>query len=86
MPAPSKRDKQSEKRGAHNKGVRTRLRNLSKSFYRAVHSGDDQEARRIRDETQRAYNKAASRGIIHPNRAARKVSRLDKALSSGRGE
>ena len=43
MPAPSKRDKQSVKRGAHNKGIRTRLRNLSKSFYRAVDSGDEGE-------------------------------------------
>jgi small subunit ribosomal protein S20 len=53
VPAPSKRDKQSVKRGAHNKGVRTRLRNLSKNFYRAVESGDEEEARRIRDESQR---------------------------------
>ena len=86
MPAPSKRDKQSAKRGAHNRGVRTRLRNLSKNFYRAVESGDQERARQIRDEAQRAYNKAANRGIIHPNRAARKVSRLDKALASDRGE
>ena len=86
MPAPSKRDKQSVKRGAHNKGVRSRLRNLSRDFYRAVQSGDEEGARRLRDESQRAYNKAATRGIIHPNRAARKVSRLDKALASGRGE
>ena len=86
MPAPSKRDKQSVKRGAHNKGVRTRLRNLSRDFYRAVESGDEEGARKLRDESQRAYNKAASRGIIHPNRAARKVSRLDKALASDRGE
>ena len=85
MPAPSKRDKQSVKRGAHNKGVRTRLRNLSRDFYRAVESGDDERARQLRDESQRAYNKAASRGIIHPNRAARKVSRLDKALATNRG-
>ena len=85
MPAPSKRDKQSVKRGAHNKGVRTRLRNLSRDFYRAVESGDDEKARQLRDESQRAYNKAASRGIIHPNRAARKVSRLDKALAANRG-
>ena len=85
MPAPSKRDKQSVKRGAHNKGVRTRLRNLSRDFYRAVESGDDERARQLRDESQRAYNKAASRGIIHPNRAARKVSRLDKALAANRG-
>ena len=86
MPAPSKRDKQSVKRGAHNKGVRSRLRNLSRDFYRAVRSGDEERARQLRDESQRAYNKAATRGIIHPNRAARKVSRLDKALASGRGE
>ena len=86
MPAPSKRDKQSVKRGAHNKGVRSRLRNLSRDFYRAVQSGDEERARQLRDESQRAYNKAATRGIIHPNRAARKVSRLDKALASGRGD
>jgi ribosomal protein S20 len=42
------------------------------------------EARRIRDESQREYNKAAGKGIIHPNRAARKVSRLDKALATDR--
>jgi small subunit ribosomal protein S20 len=86
VPAPSKRDKQSVKRGALNRGVRTRLRNLSKNFYRAVESGDEEEARRIRDEAQRAYDKAANRGVIHPNRAARKVSRLDKALASYRSE
>jgi small subunit ribosomal protein S20 len=86
VPAPSKRDKQNVKRGAHNKGVRTRLRNLSKSFYRAVESGDEERARQIRDESQREYNKAATKGVIHPNRAARKVSRLDKALAADQGE
>ena len=86
MPAPSKRDKQSVKRGDHNKGIRSRLRNLSKSFYRAVDSGDAEKAREIRDESQKAYNQAASKGVIHPNRAARKVSRLDKALAADRSE
>jgi small subunit ribosomal protein S20 len=86
VPAPSKRDKQSAKRGAHNKGARTRLRNLSKNFYRAIDAGDEERVRQLRDESQREYDKAASRGIIHPNRAARKVSRLDKTLATGRGE
>ena len=86
MPAPSKRDKQSVKRGAHNKGIRTRLRNLSKNFYRAVESGDAERARQIRDESQREYNKAATKGVIHPNKAARKVSRFDKALTADRSE
>jgi small subunit ribosomal protein S20 len=86
VPAPSKRDKQSVMRGAHNRGVRTRLRNLSKTFYRAIESGDEEVARRIRNESQREYNKAAGKGIIHPNRAARKVSRLDRALATNRDE
>ena len=86
MPAPSKRDKQSVKRGAHNKGVRTRLRNLSKSFYKALESGDEGEARRIRDESQSEYDKATGKGIIHTNRAARKLSRLDNALAADRSE
>jgi len=86
VPAPSKRDKQNIKRGAQNKGLRTRLRNLSKSFYRAVESGDEEKARQIRDESQREYNKAASKGVVHQNRAARKVSRLDKALATDRNE
>ena len=86
MPAPSKRDKQNVKRGDHNKSARTRLRNLSKNFYRAVEDEDEERARELRDESQREYNKAATKGIIHPNRAARKVSRLNKALASGQGE
>ena len=81
MPAPSKRDKQSLKRFEQNRAVNTRLKNLSKSFYRAVEAGDEERARQLRDESQRAYDKAAQKGVIHPNKAARKVSRLDKALA-----
>jgi small subunit ribosomal protein S20 len=86
VPAPSKRDKQSVKRSEHNKGIRTRLRNLSRNFYRAVESGDAESARQIREESQKVFNQAATKGVIHPNKAARKVSRLDKALASDRSE
>ena len=81
MPAPSKRDKQSLKRFEQNRAVNTRLKNLSKGFYRAVEAGDEESARQLRDESQRAYDKAAQKGVIHPNKAARKVSRLDNALA-----
>ena len=82
MPAPSKRDKQSRRRFEQNRAVKTRLRNLSKNFYRALDTGDEEGARQVRDESQKAYDKAATKGVIHPNKAARKVSRLDKALAS----
>lgn len=86
MPAPSKRDKQSMKRGAQNRGVRTHLRNLSKNFYKALDAGDEEKARQLRDESQKAYGKAASKGIIHANKASRKISRLDKALAGNNAE
>ena len=81
MPAPSKRDKQSHRKSERNKAVRTRLKNLSKNFYKAVESGETERATRIKDEAQRAYDKAARKGVVHANKAARKTSRLDKALS-----
>jgi small subunit ribosomal protein S20 len=82
MPAPSKRDKQSIKRGAQNRGVRSNLRNLSKNFYRAMDEGDTEKAKEIRDQSQRAFSKAATKGAIHSNKASRKISRFDKALAS----
>jgi small subunit ribosomal protein S20 len=85
VPAPSKRDKQNEKRGAQNKGVRTHLRTLSKNFYRALDSGDEEKARTIRDDSQKAFAKAATKGVIHKNKAARKVARFDRALAKPEG-
>jgi small subunit ribosomal protein S20 len=73
------------KRFEQKRGERTRLRNLSKNFYKAVDAGDEETARRLRDESQKVLSKAASKGIIHPNKAARKVGRFDRALAS-RGE
>ncbi len=86
MPAPSKRDKQSIKRFEQNRAVNTRLKNLSKSFYRALEAGDEESARQLRDESQKTYDKAATKGVIHPNKASRKVGRLDRALAGDGGE
>ena len=82
MPAPSKRDKQNRRRFEQNRAVRTQLKNISKSFYKALGAGDTERAMQLRDEAQKAYDKAANKGVIHTNKAARKTSRFDKALSS----
>ena len=86
MPAPSKRDKQSIKKNEQNKPVRTHLRNLSNNFYKAIESGETERAQQIRDEAQQFYNKAATKGVIHRNKASRKTSRFDKALAGTRRE
>ena len=82
MSTPSKRDKQSRRRFEQNKAVRTQLKNISKNFYKALGDGDTERAVQLRDEAQKAYDKAANKGVIHTNKAARKTSRFDKALSS----
>lgn len=86
MPAPSKRDRQNLRRKTLNRGNRTRLRNLSKDFYKAVGRGDLGRAEELRDQSQKELAKAATKGIIHQNKANRSVSRFDKALAGARNE
>lgn len=66
--------RQSEKRAQRNLDTKTRLKTL---FKRAKSSNEPAVASAV--EAQ--FDKAAARGIIHPNKAARKKSRLAKALS-----
>ena len=64
---------QSEKRETRNKSAKNRLKTL---FKRAVDSTENAAALLA----ESAYDKAAGKGIIHPNKAARKKSRLAKAM------
>lgn len=65
--------KQSEKREQRNKGAKSRLKTL---FKKAVESAESTAAQL----TESAYDRAAAKGIVHPNKAARKKSRLAKAM------
>jgi ribosomal protein S20 len=51
-----------------------------------VRAGDAERAAEVRDEAQKFYDKAATKNVIHQNKAARKTSRLDKALAGSKGE
>jgi len=64
--------RQSEKRTQRNLAAKTRLKTLFKKG-----KADPASAPSI----ESAYDKAAGKGIIHPNKAARKKSRLAKALA-----
>ena len=86
MPVRSKRDRQSLMRAKKNKAVLTRLKNLSKAFFKAIDAGEMEKATVLREEAQRSYHKAAGKGVIHRNKADRKISRFDKALTNARSE
>ena len=70
-----KRNKQNLVRHERNKAVRSELKSRTKSAVTAAESGADDAAERLRLAIKR-IDKAAAKGVIHKNAAARKKSRL----------
>jgi len=70
-----KRDRQNRLRHERNKAVRSELKTRTKSALRAAETGADDMSERLRLAVKR-IDKAAAKGIIHPNQAARRKSRL----------
>ena len=71
-----KRNRQNERRRLRNRAVRSKLRTALK-VARAVQGA---EQRPIVQEALRTLDKAVSKGVIHPNTAARKKSALARRL------
>ena len=70
-----KRQRQEEKRRIRNKMVKSRIKALIKKVKKAALEKDPELENYLR-EAIKAIDKAASKGIIHKNTAARKKSRL----------
>jgi small subunit ribosomal protein S20 len=72
-----KRNKQNEKRRVRNKAVRSEMKTRTKAAVTAAETGADDTAERTRLAMQN-IDKAAKKGVIHKNQAARRKSRLAK--------
>jgi small subunit ribosomal protein S20 len=70
-----KRNKQNEVRHQRNKAVRSEVRTRTKSALAAAAAGVEEAPERLRTAVKR-IDKAAAKGVIHPNQAARRKSRL----------
>ena len=70
-----KRNRQNEVRRQRNKGVRSELKTRVKRAGEAVDAGLDDADDRLRI-AQKRIAKAGSKGVIHKNQAARRISRL----------
>lgn len=79
-----KRIRQNEKRREHNRTFRTRARTFVKKARTAQLGSDVTAALEATRQAIRDLDKAASRGVIHPNNAARRKSRLMKQLNAMR--
>jgi small subunit ribosomal protein S20 len=78
-----KRNRQNEARRVRNKSVRSSLKTRVKRFEDAVASGDASAAAEEYRTTTQALDQAASRGVIHKNKAANKKSRMARRLQNG---
>ena len=77
-----KRHKQSQKRAAINRAARTRVKNAIKAVRAAVTAGDKAQANTALSAAASVLAKAADKGSIHWKKAARKVSRLARAVNA----
>ncbi len=81
-----KRIKVIDRKTLENRRVKNNLKAVIKNFSRALEAGDFATAQEKLVLADKQLKKAASRNVIHKNTAARKASRLTKALNKAKAE
>ena len=76
-----KRNRQNEKRRVRNKAVRSEMRTRAKVAISDADAGADSVAESTRIALKR-IDRAAAKGVIHKNQAARRKSRLVKRIAA----
>lgn len=77
-----KRNKQNEKRRVRNRVTSGRARTAVRKARTSIDTGVAVDARQATLEAISALDKAAEKGVIHKNNAARRKSRLMKHLNA----
>ena len=77
-----KRNRQNQARFERNRAVRTRLKTFSKRFRTVAEAGDKEAATTAYRAAARELDKAATKGVIHPNKAANRKSSMAKRLQA----
>jgi len=76
-----KRAKQSENRRLRNKSTKSAMNTTIKKVLAAAQEDGNDNAQELFKNAQSSIAKAAKKGVIHQNTAARKISRLSKILN-----
>lgn len=76
--------RQNEKRRIHNRRYRAAARTKIKRCRRLIDQGQFEEAEVVLREAVSTLDKAARKGVIHPNNAARRKSRLMSQFTEAR--
>ena len=70
-----------EKKTLRNKMIKSRVKTSIKKVDAAITAGDKEAAAKALLAATSEISKAASKGIYHKNTAARKISRMNKAVN-----
>ncbi|MEM9393548.1 MAG: 30S ribosomal protein S20 [Pseudomonadota bacterium] len=81
-PQAKKRARQNERRYAVNKARRSRIRTYLRRVEEAIEAGDQAAAAEALKAAQPELMRGVTKGILHKNTAARKMSRLSKRVKS----
>lgn len=79
-----KRMRQNEKRRLHNRRYRSAARTYVKRTRNLIAAGELDEAEAVLRQAVSTLDKAARKGVIHPNNAARRKSRLMSQFAEAR--
>ncbi len=77
-----KRDRQSKERRMRNRQTKSTFRTAIKKFDSACAAGNKEEALEAMTLSAKLLDTAAGKGVIHPNTAARKKSRMSHRYNS----
>jgi small subunit ribosomal protein S20 len=77
-----KRNRQNEARRVRNKSIRTALKTSVKKVRTSAAEGDGDGAQQELRQTTQSLDKAASKGSLHKRAAARRKSRLTRAVNA----
>jgi len=77
-----KRMRQGEKRRARNRQNVSQLKTQVKKLRAAISEGNAEAAKKLLPETVGEIDKAAKKGVVHDNAAARYKSRLTRKVSA----
>jgi small subunit ribosomal protein S20 len=81
-PSADKRHRQSLKRRDRNRSAKSAIATSLKATLKACKLGDVEAANKNFLVTTRLLDKAASKGVVHKNNAARRISRLQKRVEA----
>ena len=77
-----KRHKQSLAQASRNRAARTRVKNVIKEVRAAIQASDKAAAAQALVTATSVLDKASTKGAVHWKKAARKISRLSRAVNA----